>query len=461
MATAENAVETPTKKKRKPGPGRPTNENAAPIKEAKQNRFFEAVNSVAAADWGTRITLYLYRLEPFTDRRKSGEFIYIHQYAEPVNEQRVMVDFGSGRYRLMLNTRKPGAERGDETDRYDFEICNQSHPPKIPKGEWVDDPRNIKWAWAKPFLVDPTAPAPQQQNGTGGQLIETLQVLNDIQDSTAARLKASMPPVVPVVPAAPISDPIDMAVKIIALTKGGGDTALIEMFREEMRALREQNSQLQTEARNRANQAPPDPLAQIDQLGNSVKKLREIGIIPEEKEEGVISKAIRSRMPAWMELLDHSLPELLKTLQPISAALAQKMMQVPRPAPPQNQPAIQAPAEQPQQAPAEQPTPEQAKAIEFMRFVQEVTPRIIKHVYDEAPGDVFAQWVADGYSIERVDEFRQLTPDQIVAFYRTTPVWPQLKDREAQFLKFWQEFHEWKPDELTDGMEDKESEAIG
>ena len=108
---------------------------------------------VSKADWGARANIYLYRVEPMIDRTRSGENKFVNVYAEPVSEDRVMADYGSGRYKLILNFRKPGAETGDLIDSMYMDILNMKYPPKIPLGEWVDDPRNKKWAWAKDCLL--------------------------------------------------------------------------------------------------------------------------------------------------------------------------------------------------------------------------------------------------------------------------------------------------------------------
>ena len=111
--------------------------------------FWQKVAQVAKADWGPRANIYLYRVEPVIDRRRVGSQTYITKYAEPISEDRILADHGSGRYKLMLNFRKPGAEQGDEVDSLYLDLLNLQFPPKIPPGEWVDDPNNKKWAWAK------------------------------------------------------------------------------------------------------------------------------------------------------------------------------------------------------------------------------------------------------------------------------------------------------------------------
>src|SRR5208283_4215532 len=78
--------------------------------------FFKRLQKIAKEDWGPRYTLYLYRKEPITDRLRSGDFKYLRVYSEPITEDQIMVEFGSGKYKGTLNCKKPGEELGDEQD---------------------------------------------------------------------------------------------------------------------------------------------------------------------------------------------------------------------------------------------------------------------------------------------------------------------------------------------------------
>ncbi len=476
MATAEikpgTAKPDAPPKKKHPG-GRPPLAQALEAKASRSNAFFDAVSRVPQEDWGTRVILWLYRLEPYTDRRKSGDYIYLMQYLQPVDENRVMMDFGSGRYRLMLTNRKPGADRGDELDKYEFEIINQTHPPKIPPGEWIDDPRNIKWAWARPAAVP--VPGQAQPQTQGSQVLETLQVMSEVQRAADERADRRA--------AAPASDPIDSAVRIIQLTKGGGETVLMEMFGRQLERAQDRADKLEAELRTQRNPAPTvptDPFAQLTQMADGVKKLKDLGLFGGngEKSESAIAAAVRSRMGPWMEFFQPVLPEVAGIVkafaQPLAHVMAQKMMQPKaqqpgQPAPPpsvtQPPPAIPPPtngtAPQPQAQPAPQHTPEEQGLLEF---INAITPRMLNHLHQGIDGGAFAAWVADGYSLDRVQQMQLAPPSAIVDFYKQTPYWQQLADREASFIKFLEEFNTWKPeedDETPSDGEDDEKQEIG
>jgi hypothetical protein len=479
MATTE--IKPATVKNGPPPPkkhagGRPPAAKSVEVKDRRQIEFYEQVNSISDEDWGSRAELYLYRLEPFTDRRKSGDFIYIMKYKHPVDEDRVMVDFGSGRYRLMLTMRKLASdERGAEVARFEFEINNQKFPPQIAEGEWVNDPRNIKWAWARPTATPNGQTQPQPQSA----VLETLQVLTHIEDRAAERAQASQPP------QQSISDQLGQVKQILDITQGGGQTVLMEMFRDELRASRARQEKLEDELRARNN--PPaitavDPFAQLKQMADGVKRLKDLGLFggSESKENGSGGNVSRSRMGAWMEFFQPVLPEVAGIVKafavPLAGVMAQKMMQRPQPTG-QPQPPPQQPNVTPQSVALQQPTGSHATtAIEsrpsipaeaqpILEIIEQVTPKMIEYVISEKSGGEFAELIADWYTVERVQQIQVAPPDQMMEFYKHTPFWNQLKDRERQFLKFLTEFAAWKPeseeDEDTPSDGDEEEVEVG
>src|SRR5262249_12840599 len=114
--------------------------------------FFERLKDYPSQEWdGGQVVLTLYRLEPITDRTTGGpKPVWVIKYGNPIDEERILLDHGSGRYRLYLNRAEPGRRKTVLIETHEFEIYNPKHAPKIPAGEWVEDPRNKKWAWAHP-----------------------------------------------------------------------------------------------------------------------------------------------------------------------------------------------------------------------------------------------------------------------------------------------------------------------
>src|SRR5262245_36224431 len=130
--TAETQAETtkvpdkPEKRKK----GRPKEADRPFVPRARS--FFERLNAIHKDDWGTRAYIHLYRLEPFTDRLRSGTVVFIMKYLEPIDETKILMDHGSGRYRALLNFRKPSEDKDGELDRAEFDLLNLKFPPKIP-----------------------------------------------------------------------------------------------------------------------------------------------------------------------------------------------------------------------------------------------------------------------------------------------------------------------------------------
>lgn len=102
------------------------------------SEFFKKVSN-----WQAGFSLYVYRLEPITTRLPA-EPKFAECYQEPVNEARILNDHGSGRYKMILRR-----IREDDYIGY-LGILNRNHPPKIPAGDWINDPRNERWDWSKP-----------------------------------------------------------------------------------------------------------------------------------------------------------------------------------------------------------------------------------------------------------------------------------------------------------------------
>lgn len=131
--------------------------------------FFDYIKTFPDEDWKERLFMYLHRLGPLIDRTKQGGYKYIQKYMQPVGADDIMREFGSGEYRIYFNRYDPATRRTALLRQFQFDIDNQSYPPKVPYGEWMDDDRNKKWAWAKPALL-----AQQQNayaaNGVGGNM---------------------------------------------------------------------------------------------------------------------------------------------------------------------------------------------------------------------------------------------------------------------------------------------------
>ena len=126
-----------------------------------QDDFFALLKTFPAEDWTERKFMYLYRTAPLTDRRATGQDLNLMKYMKPIDSHDIMLEFGSGGYKLLLDEYDPGTQKTRVLRTHYFKIFNIDHPPRIPYGEWLDDDRNKDWLWAKPKLL-----AAQQAAGT-------------------------------------------------------------------------------------------------------------------------------------------------------------------------------------------------------------------------------------------------------------------------------------------------------
>src|SRR5438477_19358 len=77
--------------------------------------FFNRVAGIQRADWGARVLLYLYQLEPICNLKGQGGKAYLMRYSEPVRDlQQILLTHGSGRYRFMLVMNKMSADASNE-----------------------------------------------------------------------------------------------------------------------------------------------------------------------------------------------------------------------------------------------------------------------------------------------------------------------------------------------------------
>ena len=405
--------------------------------------FWGRMKTISAADWGTRANVYLYRIEPITDRLRGGDKKYVMCYGEPISEDRVMIDQGSGRYKAILTFKKPAAESGDEMDSTYFDILNPKFPPKIPPGEWLDDPRNKKWAWAKQY-AEPTPGAPAAASAIG-DMVGAFQVFNEIQKTTSENMKQNQPPP----PTAPAENPMVTAMSLAKeLLTIRADNPMVTMMSEQLTAMRAElaaqrarSDMLTDKLSEKAKEAdkPADPLLTIKSIFDTFKSVRS------EAAEIMPGNSGRSRLGPWMEFFQPVLPSLMETLKPVAVAIAQQAM-APNPAQqhaagpaPQIQPSAYKPA-----APAPQPQ-------DFGAFLELITPRMLHFLRDyDDPAPSFASWLHDGWgdvAQRAVDTIVSLGgPPALIAWYRTSKYWPAIAPMEQEFTAFLADVIAWKPE---------------
>ena len=425
-----------------------------PAQEAKPSpprlpSFFQTMNKVQKADWGPRATIYLYRVEPVIDRTRSGDNKYIMTYAEPVNEERIMADCGSGRYKLILNFRKPGADQGDTVDTTYMEILNMKYPPKIPIGEWVDDPRNRKWQWAKEASQGP--PPPPAPTGVE-TLVDVMRVTGDLRREMREEMQEQQP----AQPVTPAVDPWSAAEKILNMRS---ENPMVAILQQQMKdaaaateaerqraftaaeAAREREFKLQEklmEARSAPAKSMMDQLLELAAMGDKLEPLKKMfGFNGAGEASGRIARTtaldvVRDLVtgPAGATLAQ-GLGVLLSNLATAST-------------PPTGAAPIVLNAAQPNGTVPPVEHPEQR----IQRIGETITrPMLAEYFMKGATGKEWAQTMFDLWPEDYV-YMRALGAENIVGRYRKFPqAWAAIGYREQDFITFISEFCSWNTED--------------
>jgi hypothetical protein len=407
--------------------------------ESTEPKFWKSMAKIEAADWGSRANIYLYRVEPITDRLRGGDKKYVMCYGEPISEDRLMIDHGSGRYKAILTFKKPASDTGDEIDKIYLDIFNPKFPPKIPPGEWMDDPRNKKWAWAKQYVDGPAPPQPAQTPLSN--VVEIMQATNEMRKTAIEEMRQNQP-------AQPerAADPMLTAMTFFReVMSAKADNPMVDVMRDELKAVRQDLADQRKRAddlleklatKTKEDAAPTNTSSLIKTFFDGFKELRE--------QAAEILPAGRGRaLPWWQETL---IPSITRVLEPIATTMAQHAMaQTMQPNPPQPG---QPPPPQVHQSPGAQ---QQPQGEPFVAFLDRLTTHMLHFIeeYDK-PASEFASWFHDGYpeAQRAIDQVTRIGGvPALMQWYRTSRHWPMIAGMEAEFTKFLQDVIAWRPPE--------------
>ena len=327
-------------------PIEPKKRGRPPMKDAPANattirNIFQIIADVPQEAWTAGIArVKIYRLAPLINRHVNSEHRYIMDCTEPIDEDGLKRQCGSGRYRLYLTQKNQAGGGEHEAARGEVDVLDTAFPPKIPAGEWMDDPRNRQWAWARP-----KEPAAQQAASSLGEVVDVIRAANEMRKEIREELTPQQPAAQPAAqPVAPV-DPWSAAEKILTMRS---DNPMVTMLMAQMErmeksaeAARAREFELQKELREQNRQQPTAPapksvLEQITEAGEAYAKLRGIfgGAAPGAE---AAAPVIRSRMTGTMEFLKDTLPTIIEPFKPLINAGAQWLMQ-PRTGPPGPEP---------------------------------------------------------------------------------------------------------------------------
>lgn len=412
--------------------------------------FFEIVRSVAKADWGTRIFLYLYCFEPICNEKISGEKKYLCRFDQPIaDQQEIMIDYGSGKYRLVLANNKPlQQEKGQAIETLDFEIYNPKYPPRIPREVWKNDPRNQRWLALLPkegAAPPPAAPNPLDAFGT----------FMDIQDRMEERLKPAQqsPP-----PAQPAANPFDVAQQIMQMRANDPMIAALmqrlDAADKAQEAARAREFELMKELRH-TTAAPPVPAKSLaDQLIELIPVLEKLEPVKKFFGFSGPGEAVRAGKTTAYDMIRDlaSTPfgqNLGQGLGMLFSSLGNRGAAANGAQPQPIIPAATVPAKE---------TDEQR----IQRIGQAITqPMLYEYFLKDLAGDAFAERMFDLWPEDYVF-IRKLGAENLVNRYRQFPqAWAVIGPKEPAFIEFIQEFCAWseQAEDAEGGVIDLEEEA--
>ena len=445
--TAEQAPveQRPPEEKRPPVPqlGRPRKERDVKADTGQGDvgeSFFDGLKALTEQDWKDLYTVYLYRCEPYTDRKVTGNDNFIMKYTQPIDQQSVMEEYGSGKYLAVLNVFNPATRHSKAAYSHYFRIMNMNFPPKLPLGEWISDGRNKDWAWAKPLLEAAESKRLQQQQaqGTSAGMDQAAEMFKaavnavkqlrpdaapDEQHSLAGKVIESMEKSADRMLA--MANPaqfMGLVEKILSVNKSDGG-GLVQLVMSQLTAMQSELAEERKFSRDllaTKNNTPVEPRRSLKEELGDVKEIA--GMF--RGGGGAASSGTN-----WADVVTPLGTKLFDVLGIIAqAAIARAGQKLPtRPGATVNvNPSLPSPAAQeaPHEAqPQVQLTPEQQmfKELEMLNMqlggmIDMVTPHVLD-AFHKTTGMHFRDWFLDEFGDFSYREIKRLGPEKIIALF--------------------------------------------
>lgn len=385
---------------------------------------------------------YVYRQQPFTNKLMNGQrSIHVRRYDVAFDAEELLDYAGSGCYNIQLVERQvDGKSKRIATS--DVKLLDYKRPPKIPPGEWVDDPRNKEWEWAKEFIfpkkeeaaprVDPYADLMKEMIRSQREEIAALRADMNKKDPGEKSLLAILAEKVLEKPTPPPPDPIMLAL----LNKLAQPDPMQAQF---MTFLIQQNQNTQTQLQallTKPAEPPKDELSVLERQLDFQKKLRDLS--PNET-------GGRSKKSGLQETMVEMTEAAAPVLAPLAQAAGMLIMQ-----------AARAKAQAEQQAAQGQPQTQQAAALPEPEMQEvhappqqngtpapgpKIVPRkptteavaaaVLKHVQSGWTGHELGDWFLKQYGSDEFDEFRRQGTANIIATLQGSPLWRDLSGYAA------------------------------
>jgi hypothetical protein len=382
--------------------------------------FFGQLSQYPRADW-EHLKLYLYRLAPVTDRLAGGhQSKYITTYTQPIDEQTILTEHGSGKYRFLLNL--IGEKNQSRSIKcVEFEIENPKYPPNVPGTEWMDDKRNDRWNWGKPkdAKTEAPPPGPVVPVSTGpslGEIMEAARTMHELsRDSHTPGLTGK--DIAEIIgKTQQVNDPntiLEQTKAVLEMVKPAPapapDNTTLTFVMSELKTAREENGRLLDKLLDKIGQPPPAPPAPgplLDPMDQMIKTFKALG---DAKEALGLTHAEggSSNMSGWQEFLKEPLTQLLNLAQPFAqvgaALMGAKLAGTAGPGIMPNLPATTGPQATGQPAPAaaqtppagQPPAPPDPTQVILNATLGFVDPTLRAYFTEGLSGADFAAWFSD------------------------------------------------------------------
>jgi hypothetical protein len=434
--------------------------------------FFSGLQDISAADWGARYSVKVYRLAPIYDSTNVGskkKYIMIYLAAPAPDEERIKRDCGSGRYRLYLNGKTSGTHKEAELAAVEIDILDPAFPPNLPVGDWLDEPKNRDWQWAKPLLEARQAKALQANTpppaAPGVNMMDAMEMVGQLQDRAEERAKERMDSNRPQTwnPAEQLATVVTAAKDIAGALRATPENPIPSFISDQMTAMRAEiaaararSDALMDKLLERASAPPPQQNSGMSAIKELIAGVKEL--LPSLKDlwpnadDAIAERITRSKMGPWQEFFQPVLPGIVNALAPILPGIVAGLAGGGRAAGPPAQftPGLPTPARlNPAMAPPAQPQAQHVPDLDGM---------LLNALTNDRDGGEFADSLIMLFGQQGQLMYSQassLGEQGLLTLIQGRPIWQQLGPLQAKVAQFVKEFIEYgqEPSETPEGTE--------
>jgi hypothetical protein len=428
----------------------------------RENTVIDRINALTSWEG---IHVYVYRHGPMIN--KIGNHM-VKKYITPFDEDDILKDrgLGSGVYEFLVNYQDPKTRKRGLIDSGKLAIINMQYPPRIPKGEWIDDPQNQElWGWVKTVIdqeeLAKNPPATKLEANPWEEIIkeelkasrEDSKLLREQMNALMNRkpseedslMKTVLATVLPIVAQKFVQDP-----------KPDPSQALLMQYLMK-----------QLEAKNETA-APKTAAEQLEAQIELQKKLDEVY-------GGRGAERTHSRKSGTQELisdiaqyLGQPLADALKpVLQVVAAGMVQSQLQAQQQqrmnpgGMPQPQMQQTPPPQVPELVEAPQPTPAPTRMtvvpprVDNRPLIADIAEAALRHLRNGQSGFEFGDWYQETYGEEEFRQARLQGMAQIRKDLESTHLWPQFEQFDVDHLL--EDFVTWEAAEDEDEEDDEDA----